>query len=568
MDAHNYPGRGLSISQLLFALNEELKRVAYSPPFPLEAVSQLDHDASAALATIREWKNSFARVNLIPSDILSLIPTHLPSQKDRFHAASVCRHWRGVLLKHGALWSQLFLRKGEDYVSTLLERAKGSALDVFTHRDGPIGTLPLISPRAQQIGYLGLSVHRWQDVVTFSELNFGSFPLLRALEITYSVIFDSNGRPNTVTSSPRPFFRDSVNLERFVFRSWELALLSHFSFPNLTTFKLSADSIGDCSASHLLNFLKASPMLKTVEIEISKLVKLGRALDETVVVLPNVETFSLHVAEDSAIQVYSVAAHISCPSAKNTSLTRKIHADEMGVGLGMFPTPVSWNTIVHQYMSSPIEEVTLKVKDTEDKDVESCLTFRSSDATALRLGFNIDTTDAFEEDLIIPLAGMGWEIFSKALETTKDHPLLSHVKRFHIEYRAAISDTYRMVLIAEEIQELFNSLGPLDEFTIRGCDLHLFLDRFLDDPVLGLHERFVFPHTNELTILQPSMEDDDMECMDAITKLAKLQHALGKPFKLVTIRYWRLPAGMAEELGRWVDAVDYRSELPKDGYRD
>ncbi|KAF9783944.1 hypothetical protein BJ322DRAFT_1219491 [Thelephora terrestris] len=564
MNTHNYPGRGLSIPQLLFALNEELKRVAYSPTFTLEAVSQLDRDASTALATIREWKNSFAHVNLIPSDILSLIPTHLTSQKDRFHAASVCRHWRGVLLKHGALWSQLFLRKGEDYVSTLLKRAKGSALDVFTHRDGPIGTLPLISPRAQQIRGLVFSEHRWRDVITFSELNSGSFPRLRTLEISHPPVFDPIGQPNVVSSPPRPFFRDSVNLERFVFCSWELALLSHFTFPNLTMFKLSADSTGDCSASHLLNFLKASPMLKTVEIDLTKLIELGGALEETVVVLPNVETFSLHVAEDHMTQVYSIAAHISCPSAKNTSLTRKIDDYEMNAGLGIFPDPVSWNTIVRQYMSSPIEEATLKVKGTGDEDVESCLTFRSSDATALRLGFEIGATDAPEDELFLPRAEMGWEIFSQALETTKDHPLLSHVKRLHIEYRAAILDTDKMVSIAEEIQELFNSLGPLDEFTIRGCDLHLFLDPFLDDPVLGPHSPFIFPHTKVLTISHPLM-DNERECMNAIPKLAKLQHELGIPFKLVTVRIFRFPVGMATELGRWVDVVDCRREwFPKE----
>jgi len=31
MDAKPYPGRGFSLSQLVFALNEELKRTAYSP---------------------------------------------------------------------------------------------------------------------------------------------------------------------------------------------------------------------------------------------------------------------------------------------------------------------------------------------------------------------------------------------------------------------------------------------------------------------------------------------------------------------------------------------------------
>ena len=31
MDTQSYPGIGLSLSQLVFALNKELKRVAYSP---------------------------------------------------------------------------------------------------------------------------------------------------------------------------------------------------------------------------------------------------------------------------------------------------------------------------------------------------------------------------------------------------------------------------------------------------------------------------------------------------------------------------------------------------------
>lgn len=31
MDTHIYPGKGLSLSQLVFALNKELKRVAFSP---------------------------------------------------------------------------------------------------------------------------------------------------------------------------------------------------------------------------------------------------------------------------------------------------------------------------------------------------------------------------------------------------------------------------------------------------------------------------------------------------------------------------------------------------------
>ena len=102
-------GRGLSISQLIFALNEELKCVACSPlyiakseyhlslmkddmlticlcRFTFNSISQIDQDASITLASICEWKNSFVPVNhRLPTDIISLVPTHLPTQKDRFH---------------------------------------------------------------------------------------------------------------------------------------------------------------------------------------------------------------------------------------------------------------------------------------------------------------------------------------------------------------------------------------------------------------------------------------------------------------------------------------------------
>jgi hypothetical protein len=120
--------------------------------FTFDAISQLDRDASTALATIREWRNSFVCVNRIPLDVLSLIPIHLPSQKDRFHVSSVCRHWRKTFLQHGALWSQLFPGTNQAYMKTLLERAKGSPLDIIIGPDAAAGTVALmLYPRLRQI---------------------------------------------------------------------------------------------------------------------------------------------------------------------------------------------------------------------------------------------------------------------------------------------------------------------------------------------------------------------------------------------------------------------------------
>ncbi|KAF9783919.1 hypothetical protein BJ322DRAFT_885769 [Thelephora terrestris] len=561
MDTHTYPGRGLSVSQLIFALNEELKRVAYSPLFTLEAVSQLDWDGSTALASIREWRNSLVRVNRIPIDILSLIPTHLTSQKDHFHAASVCRHWRGVLLNHGAMWSQLFLGKGEECVSTLLERAKGSVLDVVAYGDPPVGTVTLISSRAQQIRHLELRHIRWQDITTFSELK----PLLRTLKIISPETTNLHGQPIILAPPSLTLFSGSISLEQFVFCSWRLPLLNHFSFPNLTTFELLSDPSGNYSALHLLDFLKDSPTLQMVEVRISE-VWMQDVPQEMVVVLPNAETFSLRVADGPTTRVYDIGTHISCPSARQMALKCEIDDSDMGLYLAIFPTPVLWDTIVHQHMANPIEEVTLEIDGSDDDNIRSFLTFQTSDATTVRLGFDIDDTGADRDELNMPRDEMGWEIFSQALTTIRDHPLISHVKRLRIKYRAAAPHTFGMLAVADKVQGLFDSLGPLDQLTICGCDLHVFLATFLDDPVFyDLEQPIVFPQIRELAILHPLMDDDEMECMDAIKELAMSQYMLGVPFERVTVRMWSLPDGMAEELGQWVATVDccqewYREE--------
>ena len=541
-------------SKSSFGLIEE-RCADYSCSFTLEAVSQLDRDASITLATIREWKNSFACINRIPVDILSLIPTHLSSQKDRFYAASVCRHWREVLLKHGALWSQLFLRRGEDYVSTLLARAKGSALEVIAHLKAPVGTTTLISPHAQQIKSLEFIQNHWQDITTFSKFNSGQFPLLRTLKIISPQTPDSDGQLNVATP-PSFLFRSSVNLKNFDFSFSKLSFLSHFVFPNLTTFELSSYPVGEYSALYLLNFLKASSTLRTVRVKVTSTVMLWDVPHKMAVVLPNVETFSLHVTCDPMKHVYDIAAHISCPRARQISLTHEMLDTDWSTGMDVFPTPVSWNTIVHQYSASPIEEVALEI-DPEHEYTECSLTFQSSEATVVELGFEVNGTDLGEE-LDIPSAEIDRETFCQALKTIRDHPLVSHVKRLRIEYRAALSSGYEMLRMAGEVRDLFNSLGPLDKLAISGCDLHIFLATFLDEP--ALKQPIVFPQIKDLAIFHPEMDVDEMECMGAIVELAKSQHTLGIPFERVTVRMWSLPVGMAEELGRWVSAVDLHEE--------
>ena len=509
---------------------------------------------SVASANIREWKNSFAPVNRIPLDILSLIPTHLASQRDRFYAASVCRHWRGALLKYGALWTQLFLRKGEEYVSTLLDRAKGSALDVVTCRNAPDGALALIFPRARQIRCLELQYVAWKEILTFSELNSARLPLLRALKIIYLEAFNPDDQHIIPTLSSQPFFRGSPNLKEFIFHSARFRYLDLFVFPNLTTFEMSTNPSGEPSASHLFDFLKSSPMLRTVKLKINSEIVLDGVPQGMVVTLPDVETFSLYMRSDTVVGTYDIASHLLCPRARDTSLIRAIGDASVNYFLEMSPRLVMWEKIVHQHATCPMEEATLEVKRKEYDAIRCSLVFRSADAAVLKLGFDIVETGEEEEELAMTFEEMGWEIFSQALATIRDYPLLSHIKRLHIKHRSAVPDVHRW---AEDVGELFSCLGPLDKLTIDGCDLQIFLAAFLEDPDFSdLEETITFPWIKDLTILHPYMSWDEAGCMEAIVGLAESQDALGIPFERVAVRMWYLPTGMVEELEQWVNVVE------------
>ena len=583
MDTGTHPGKGLSLSQLVFALNEELKHAAYSPlcvtkvhhGHPREVlkddalisatrsstfddVSQLDRDVSTTLANIREWRNSFIRINRIPLDILSLIPTHLSSQKDRLYASFVCRHWRRTFLQHAPLWSQLILSKGEVYAKTLLERAKGSALDIIIKSYDPAGAVILLPPHNQQIRYLEFKWGYWKDIQRFSEVNSGPLPLLHTLKIRALNETNLDGQPDVMTPPLLPLFTGAVNLKVFVLHSERFPFLNHFVFPNLTAFELSAAPGRErFRASELLNFLEASPMLRTAQMKIIADLVLEDVPPERVVVLPSVETFALVVNDGGP--GFTIATHISCPSAKRTSFIHEKLANDT-IPITIFPTSISWNTIVGQYTRSPVESVALKIGMEHDPVFTGSLIFRSSDATVLQLGFAVAASDD-DEEFQMSRDELHDEAFSQAYRTIRDHPSLAKVKRLHIHHRIRF-DSEEHIHIANEIGRLFKTLGTLDELTMYGCDLHSYVTPFFDHSNANeLEQPFVFPTVKELRISHPVSPYDKEACAIIIAELAKSQHAVGIPFEHVTVCMEKLPKSMAEMLKPWVGGVDCYDEL-------
>jgi len=519
--------------------------------FTLDAVSQLDRDVSTALVTIREWRNSLTPINRLPSEVLSLIPTHLPSE-DLFRASSVCRRWRRTFIQHAVLWSKLDLTtaRSDFFVKTLLERAKGSALDIRFARLDHAGVLALLSPHAQKFRIIKFVDGCLSDIQRFSEVASGPLPLLHTLKIRETGF----GASETIKPpSPLPF-SGAVNLRNFSFRSEGVPLLNHFAFPNLTTFKLSTMIF---HASQLLDFLEASPTLRTVRVRVTVEIDAEDVPSERAIVLPNVEIFSITHNEPD----YRIAAHISCPSARRMSLAyeQRIEAE---APQGIFHT---WNAIGPQHTANTVDEVALEITNTEE-DILSCfLSLFSPGSTTLELGCTMFTYENHSTILRL-LENKHPKVISHAFKAIRTHPLLKTVKRLRIRDRHRFLTPHRPAGIAEETTRLFRLMGPLEELILDVDDLRPFLSPFFDPPKFQvLSQPHAFPSIKVLTIAERLKEPLDEECVAAIVEFVWSQSMCGVPFERAVFHTKFPPAGMAERLKPWVGTVHFSEEVISGG---
>jgi len=498
------------------------------------------------LATIREWRNSLVPINRVPSEVLSLISTHLSREKDILFASSVCRHWRRTFIQHAELWSRLNLKTGRNghLVKMLLERAKGSALDVRSTFLDCVNILALVSPHAQRLRSLDFSFDYWPNIQKFSKAISGPLPLLRTLEIN---AVDTMGPPSL------PLFSGAVNLKNFSLRSEGVPFLNYFAFPNLTTFEFS--TVGEeFLISQLLNFLEASPTLQMVRMKIEAEVLRSDVHPERVIVLPNVEIFSITEGIPSH-RVAPIAPYIFCPSVRRMALVRE-HDFGAPMSREIFP---AWNTINPQYMASTIDEVTLGITTTGDELVSSSLSFLSPGPAALELGYMI-TGDEDPDELTFRLGWKYTNVFEHALKAIRTYPLLNNIKRLRIWGTHHLANTRQLTSMADEVTGLFKFLGPLEELVLDINNLRLFLSTFFDHPGSQVStEQSTFPLIKGLIIAdQPN--DLDEECVVAIAGFARSQYMRSVPFERVVFRTRSPPAGMAERLEPWVGAVHFSEE--------
>ena len=442
-------------------------------------------------------------------------------------------------------------------MKTFLERAKESALDVRSDRLDRADTLALISTHAQKFRTLNLAYDSWSDIRRFSEVAPGPLPLLRTLEINVLGF----GRPGPETMNrPPPLFNGAVNLKKFTLHSEGMPFLNHFVFPNLKTFELSAMPVNaEFHVSQLLDFLEASPTLRTVHIRIEADILLD-VPPERVIVLPNIEVFSVIQDEPG----YGIAAHISCPSARLTSLLREQYFEDR-IPQEVFPTSVSWNAIGPQHMAGTIDEVALEITTAAKTTVSCSLSFSSSGPATLGLGYRMIAGDEPLDEAPSFLGERHSHVFSQASRAVREHPLLSDVKRLRIRDRHRSLARHQLERIAEEAARLFKFVGPLEELILDVNDLRPFLSPFFDPPKSQVFlQPDPLPSIKRLTITEPSDSPLNGECVAAIVGFAKSQHTRGVPIERASFHTKIPPVGMAKWLEPWVGTLNFDGVIEGD----
>jgi hypothetical protein len=282
--------------------------------------------------------------------------------------------------------------------------------------------------------------------------------------------------PETTRAPSVPLFSGAVNLKKFFLRSDGLPFLGCFAFPNLTTFELSVMPMDeDFPISQLLDFLEASSALQTVRIKIEAEMFVKYVPPERVIVLPNVEMFSMTQDQPG----YRIMTHISCPSARRVSLVLEQDV-EVGMSQEVFPTSATWNTIGPQYMASAIDEIALGITTTGGDIVSCSLSLLSPDSATLELGYRMVAGYGYHDETPLSLGEKHSKVFSHALKAIRTYPLLSNVKRLRIWDRCDTLTPRQFSRIAREAAELFEFLDPLEELVLDVDNLRPFLSPFFD----------------------------------------------------------------------------------------
>jgi len=211
------------------------------------------------LLITRSIKNTFAPINRVPPDVLSLIPGYRKRDKELIKLTHVCRSWREIFISRASLWT--FLACNEpDKTSVYIQRSRKSPLKVRIGAEN-FERLPLVASHVDRLKALELYFYG-RDVSRLIKNLSSTAPLLEKLALH---VYDTNISKSDSTLIESTLFDGNLSSLRELCLSRIRTSLPWQNMSNLTSFELSW-AHSEVSTTQLLDFFERAPLLRQIKL--------------------------------------------------------------------------------------------------------------------------------------------------------------------------------------------------------------------------------------------------------------------------------------------------------------
>ena len=253
----------------------------------LAQVDEIMLKASGIWTKARYLKNSFARINRFPRELLGHIPTFLQSERDLINTTAVCRHWRTTLLSTPHLWCNI---NGSSAlkIRAYLERSRWHPLNV---RLALSNSIRLLVPHVRRVVSLRVDLLGQSQMERISEHLAQPAPSLRALSI-----YSRDGEHTL--DIPSTFLGGSFPSLRTLFMEDVSSFSGPHTFPSVTSLTLHTNATIPLDTTSLLYTLERLLSLETVFIKFRARGKPSPISGARIVTLQNLRDVTLFSTND------------------------------------------------------------------------------------------------------------------------------------------------------------------------------------------------------------------------------------------------------------------------------
>jgi len=463
-------------------------------------------------------KNTFAPINQLCPEVLSLIPGYCNTDKELIKSTHVCHFWREVFISCASLWTFLDCRNlSQTY--TYLERSKKSPLEICLrggHTPFLNGAFLQTVPHISRLRALTFSGPSHQFFKLTKQLG-STAPLLKKLDLSVQ---------GTPTAPPNILFDGDLPSLHKLYLANVLIDLPWKNPTNLTELHLYQ---APHNVTQLLNLFRHAPLLHEIILEDS-LPDTSDAPSDQVVPLPNLGL--LNVVAQPAHSILLNHLHIPAGAMVSTSFEFSGEA-------------------------SPILDCLPRSLDNLS-NLSHITAIRFELGQTIAMGFKGPSGSLY-------MAGSLVE--RNTIPPTLSHQLLLSLNRFHISTaeKLMIGCFVDLTHLGEEsssIYQIFLLMNNLCTLTLVDCINIPFI--FALDPNYNSSNTVLCPKLEGLVLYGRKLDDFDL---DELLEMAKQRSSKGAKLATLVIicEYNIIPAEKVFDLRRCVSHVEHKlgSHFPR-----